>query len=166
VTAAANRIVLPEDAAQAIVADVARHGSRDVETGGFMLAPVGTDTVTAIARAGEKGIARRREFFQISDLALDALFGYVEEHELWIPAQYHSHGVGSFMSDCDVEHGLSVAGFVSVIVPFFADPPVVPSAWGWWRFEGHHWVPLGPPAPGNGEVVARVVFDEETVRGS
>jgi hypothetical protein len=164
VTGAANRLVLPEAAGQVIVADVARYGCEQLETGGFMLAPVGTDSVTAIARAGTKGIVRRRELFQVSELALDALFARAEAHELWIPAQYHSHGLGAFMSDCDVEHGLSVAGFISVIVPFFANPPRDPSAWGWWRFDGD-WITLAPSAPMIGEVAVSV-FDEDGVRGS
>lgn len=163
-THTSNELVLPEAAAEAIVADVARYGREHVETGGFLLAPVGTDTVDAIAYAGTRGIVRRSDFFQVSELALDALFAHVETRELWIPAQYHSHGLGAFMSDCDEEHGLSVAGFVSAIVPFFASPPRDPSAWGWWRFEGR-WIPLSPPAAETGEV-AVLVFDEDGVRGS
>ncbi|HUF84619.1 MAG TPA: hypothetical protein VMQ81_08530, partial [Acidimicrobiia bacterium] len=88
---------------------------------------------------------------------------YANEHDLWIPAQYHSHGLGAFMSECDLEHGLSVEGFTSTIVPFFANPPGDPRAWGWWRFDGD-WSPIAAPLRGHGEV-ARVTFDEDGVRG-
>jgi hypothetical protein len=163
VTRAVNGLLLPDAAAEAIVAEVARYGRHQVETGGFMLTSVTTDVVTAIAHAGTRGILRRHDLFQISDLALDALFAHVEEHGLSIPAQYHSHGLGAFMSDCDLEHGLSVEGFTSTIVPFFSDPPPDPSAWGWWRFA-RSWIPLAPPVSTIGEVEV-LVFDEDGVRG-
>lgn len=162
-TGAANRLILPDAGAAAIVADVTHYGGEEVETGGFMLAQAGTETVTEIAHAGTRGILRRRDLFQVSELALDALFAYAEANELWIPAQYHSHGLTAFMSDCDVEHGLSVDGFVSVIVPFFADPPPAPSAWGWWCFKGD-WLRLAPPVVATGDVAVQT-FDEEGVRG-
>ena len=159
----ANELVLPDAGTQAIVADVARYGGEELETGGFMLAPVGTDVVTAIACAGTKGVSRRRDLFQVSALAVDALFAHAEEHALWIPAQYHSHGLGAFMSDCDLEHGFSVEDSTSTIVPFFAHPPRNPSAWGWWRFNGD-WIPVVPPMTGIGEVEI-MVFAEDGVRG-
>ena len=158
-----NGLLLPTMGAQAIVADVAWYGREKIETGGFMLAAVETETVTTIAYAGTTGILRRRDVFQVSALALDALFAHAEEHGLWIPAQYHSHGLGASMSECDLRHGLSVEDFISTIVPFFADPPRDPSAWGWWRFAGE-WISTSPAVATAGKV-ALLVFDEDGVRG-
>lgn len=163
-TDSANGLVLAAAGAQAIVADVARYGRAAVETGGFMLAAAGSDVVSAIAAAGTKGVVRHRDLFQVSEFALDALFAYAEERRLWIPAQYHSHGLDAFMSECDVEHGLSVAGFTSAIVPFFADPPGDPSAWGWWRFHGE-WISIASPIAATGDV-AVLRFDEDGVGGA
>lgn len=160
----ANELTLPEAATAAVIADVLRFGTARVETGGFLLAPRGSDAISAVALAGSGGIVRRRDLFQVSDLALDRLFAYADENGLWIPAQFHSHGHGAFMSACDVEHGLSVAGFVTTIVPHFAEPPADPASWGWWRYDGG-WVPVGPPRPSFDGVVV-ITVDEEPVRGT
>lgn len=160
----ANPLTIVSAAIETVVADVRRFGAGNVETGGFLLAPVETETITAVALAGEIGIVRRRDLFQISDLALDRLFAYADESDLWIPAQFHSHGLVAELSRCDIEHGLAVEDFVSTIVPWYADPPVDAAAWGWWRY-GSRWTRLGPPA-----ILPRasvtVVFDEDGVRGS
>lgn len=160
----ANEIVLPELVATAVVADVTRFGATRVETGGFLLAPRDTDTVTGVALAGTAGIVRRPDLFQISDLALDRLFAYADDHDLWIPAQFHSHGLGAFMSACDVDHGLSVAGFVTTIVPYFTAPPADPTQWGWWRYDGE-WTPIAPPRAATGPVTV-IRFDEDGADGA
>lgn len=160
----ANPLTIASAAIETVVADVRHFGAGNVETGGFLLAPLETDAITAVALAGEIGIVRRRDLFQISDLALDRLFAYADESEMWIPAQFHSHGLAAELSRCDVEHGLAVEGFVSTIVPWYADPPLDPASWGWWRYESR-WTRLGQPAVVAGESVA-VVFDEAGVRGA
>ena len=160
----ANDLVLSEAASAALIADVRRFGAAHVETGGFLLAPRDDDAVTIVALAGTAGIVRRRDLFQVSDFALDRLFGHADEHELWIPAQFHSHGLGAFMSECDVEHGLSVQGFITTIVPHFAAPPQDPAQWGWWRYEGA-WIPLAPPRRSS-TPVSVITFDEGGVDGT
>jgi hypothetical protein len=157
-----DSLVLPSGAVRAVVSDVARFGREGVETGGFFLAATGSERVHGVAYAGTRGIVRRRDLLRVSDLALDSLFAHTEANDLWIPAQYHSHRFQAFMSKCDLEHGLSVEGFVTTIVPFFADPPANASAWGWWRFD-EWWLPLPPPPIVRGDVVS-VSFDEEGVR--
>jgi len=158
-----NALTVPAAAVTTVVADVARYGAANVETGGFLLAPRPDDTTTIVALAGEVGIVRRRDQFQVSELALDRLFAHADDQGLWIPAQFHSHGLAAFMSDCDVDHGLSVDGFVTTVVPYFASPPLDVGQWGWWRFDGV-WVPLLPPRTLSA-AVSVIVFDEDGVRG-
>lgn len=136
----ANDLVLSEAASAALIADVRRFGAAHVETGGFLLAPRDVDEVTIVALADTAGIIRRRDLFQVSDLALDRL------------------------SECDVEHGLSVQGFVTTIVPHFAAPPQDPARWGWWRYEGA-WIPLAPPCRSS-TPVSVITFDEGGVDGA
>jgi len=159
----ANELILPAEAIAIVVADVTRFGALSVETGGFLLAAREDDAIAMVARAGSAGIVRRPDLFQVSDLALDRLFGYADEHDLWIPVQFHSHGLAAFMSPTDVEHGLCVEGFVSTIVPFFAAPPTDPSQWGWWRYE-EAWTPIAPPGASTAPVAA-ITFDEDDVHG-
>lgn len=143
-----NGLLLPGSALGAIIDDVARYGREEVETGGFLLAATGTDAIAVVARAGTKGISRGPGLFQVCELALDALFTHADEHQLWIPAMYHSHH--------------SVPELVSVIVPFFSHPPSDTSRWGWWRFE-REWVPIAPPSPSDVDV-RTIVFDEDGAR--
>jgi hypothetical protein len=67
------------------------------------------------------------------------------------------------MSDCDIAHGLSVAGFVTAIVPNFAAPPAdqPPGAGGARRRLGADRL----AAPSRDGVVV-ITFDEEGVRGA
>jgi hypothetical protein len=118
----ANDLILPEPATAAMLADVTRFGGKSVETGGFLLAPRDEDTIAIVALAGAAGIVRRRRMFQVSEIALDRLFAHADRRELWIPAQFHSHGGAAFMSPTDIAHGLSVEGFVTTILPDFASP--------------------------------------------
>jgi len=157
---------LPTDAASAIVTDVRDHGSSRVETGGFVLSSLAEpEEVSVVAVAGRAGIARRRGLFGISGGALDQLFAWADAHALRIPAQFHSHAGRAFLSPTDLAHGLSVRGFVTCIVPFFADPPLDPGAWGWWRFDGAKWVSEPAPAAIQRDVPVGVVsFDEDGVR--
>ncbi len=158
----ANPLTLASTAIQTVLTDVQRYGDGNVETGGFLLAPADSETITAVALAGTVGIVRRRDLFQVSDLALDRLFAYADYNDLWIPAQYHSHSLVAELSRCDIEHGFAVKGFVSAIVPWYANPPADVAAWGWWRYESG-WARLGPPAIALGASVT-VVFDEDGMR--
>jgi hypothetical protein len=153
-----NEILLPTSAAADVAAEVKSFGALGVETGGFLMARRAEVETTVVALAGSAGIVRRRDLFQISEKALDRLFAYADRHELWIPAQFHSHARMAFMSDCDVDHGLSVEGFITTIIPYFATPPVDPSQWGWWHFD-RVWRAIGPPETSSAAVKV-IRFDE------
>lgn len=160
----ANNLILPKPATAAVIAEVTRFGAESLETGGFLLAPRAEDTLAIVALAGTAGIVRRARMFQVSEIALDRLFAHADRHDLWIPAQFHSHGRAAFMSPTDIDHGLSVQGFVTTIVPYFATPPADPSQWGWWRYDDA-WTPIAPPRAAAG-AVSVITFDEDGVRGA
>ena len=56
----ANELTLPPTASRVHRRHVARFGRLGVETGGFVLAPRGSDAISTVALAGRAGIARRR----------------------------------------------------------------------------------------------------------
>jgi hypothetical protein len=153
---------LPAMAGHAIAREVRQFGQRRVETGGFLLAPRGQGAVTVMAFAGEVGIIRERLLFQVSALALDQLFGFADQRSCWIPAQFHSHAAGAFLSRTDQQLGLRVKGFTSTVIPDFANPPCEVTAWGWWRFSSEDWIPCQPPQI-EGDDLEVVTFDEEGV---
>jgi len=68
------------------------------------------------------------------------------------------------MSPTDIDHGLSVEGFVTTIVPSFASPPADPSQWGWWRYDDA-WTPIASPRLA-AALVSVITFDEDGVRGA
>ncbi len=108
-------ILIPASGVTAAVDETAAFGVRDLETGGFLLVPRsssadGGSPVAVIALAGDTGIVRDRGLFQISERALDRIFAFADDHDLWIPAQFHSHKVGAFLSRTDQRHGLCVDG--------------------------------------------------------
>jgi hypothetical protein len=163
-------IVIPADAVTAVIGETAAFGARDLETGGFVLvprvtSPGGDPPAAAIALAGDAGIVRHRDLFQISERALDRVFTFADDHDLWIPAQFHSHRVGAFLSVTDKRHGLRVDGFISVVVPAYASPPRDLTRWGWWQFESGRWrdAESGHVTGGTVEVVR---FDEAGVHGA
>jgi hypothetical protein len=156
-------LTVPATAGPAIAEEVRRFGQRDVETGGFFLAPHGQGTVAVVAFAGQAGITRQRLLFQVSALALDQLFSFAGQRACWVPAQFHSHAASASLSFTDQQHGLRVSGFTSAVIPRFADPPAVVTAWGWWRFSNEDWTPCQPPQT-EGHEVEVVIFDEEGVR--
>lgn len=156
---------LPEQAITAIADDVRGYGKQRVETGGFLLSPVGDDAqISTVALAGTVGITRRRGLFAVSGIALDRLFTWADEKSLRIPAQFHSHGGRAFLSPTDLAHGLSVRGFVTCIVPFWNDPSTDPAHWGWWRFDGEAWRDEDSPQSNRDGDVAVVNFDERGVQ--
>lgn len=162
-TPARTPLALPATAGPVITQEVRGFGQRDVETGGFLLAPKGQGTVTVVAFAGQAGVTRQRQLFKVSALALDQLFAFAGQRACWVPAQFHSHAADAFLSFTDQQYGLRVSGFISAVVPRFADPPTDLAAWGWWRFSSENWTPFQPP-PIQGHEVEAVIFDEEGIR--
>jgi proteasome lid subunit RPN8/RPN11 len=154
---------VPAGVGLAIADEVRRYGALGVETGGFLLASEGTGAVRVVAFAGTAGIIRHRLQLQISEIALDRLFAFAEEQGCWVPAQFHSHAGEAFLSQADREYGLRVPGFISAVIPGFADPPARPDAWTWWRFDGTEWNPARSPEAGRRDML-QVVFDEDGVR--
>jgi hypothetical protein len=157
-------VVLPAESVSAIIAEVRRHGRLDLETGGFLLGPEAEPSrVEVIALAGDQGIERAWGLFRVSGRAVEQIFAWAEEHELRIPAQFHSHGRGARLSSLDRREGFNVRGFISCVVPSYRKPPPDPLAWGWWWFNGTSWVDAPAPAFRAGRA-AVVTFDEAGVR--
>lgn len=139
------------------------YGRMDVESGGFLLAPFDSPTMTVLALADGVGVERGRGYFRVSGKAIDRLFDFAEAESLRVWAQVHAHPRGSFLSETDERDGFRVEGFVSGVIPNFAAPPREPQRWGWWTFADGIWqaatVPLAATAPGR-----VVTFDETEVR--
>ncbi|HEV7679301.1 MAG TPA: hypothetical protein VGQ42_12095 [Candidatus Dormibacteraeota bacterium] len=160
----AERLVLPDSLSAPVAAEVKRYGTRDVETGGFLLAPEARPMcVSTVALAGHNGVTRGRGIFRISGKAIDRLFGWAEVAQLRIPAQFHSHGSEAFLSCVDRRDGFNVTEFISAVIPQYGDPPMDPHTWGWWQYDGDEWLELDPPEVIAGSVRV-VVFDEDGVR--
>ena len=163
------RILIPASGVTAVVDETAAFGVRDLETGGFLLVPRsssadGGSPVAVIALAGDTGIVRDRGLFQISERALDRIFAFADDHDLWIPAQFHSHQVDAFLSRTDQRHGLCVEEFISAVIPTYASPPRDLARWGWWQFASGAWRDTEPGRVTDGTVEV-VRFDEAGVRG-
>lgn len=157
-------LVVPGTIGARIAAEVRRYGALDVETGGFMLAPAPEPMrVSIVALAGERGVTRRWGLFRVSGRAIDRLFAWADEQGMRIPAQFHSHKLGAFLSPTDQRDGFNVKDFISAVVPQYADPPADPTAWGWWLFDGEAWIATAPPAV-SAQGAPVVVFDEDGVR--
>lgn len=162
-------IRIPASGVTAVADETATFGARRLETGGFVLVPRqspadGDCPLTVIALAGDTGIVRDRALFQISERALDRIFTFADDHDLWIPAQFHSHRAAAFLSRADQRHGLRVEGFISAVIPAYACPPRNLARWGWWRFTSGTWrrTEAGRVCGGTLEVVR---FDEVGVHG-
>jgi hypothetical protein len=155
---------MSSDGVHVLAEETRAYGARDLETGGFLLAPTGSDYVSGVALAGTSGIVHEPFLFQISERALDRLFTFADDQQLWIPIQFHSHRFGAHMSRTDAEHGLRVEGFVNTIIPGFAEPSEDVSQWSWWQFRDGAWQAY-PPIVVNGSAPAQVIlFDEDGVR--
>ena len=157
-------ILIPAPGVTALIREATVFGARDLETGGFLLAqradPSGAHTtVTAVALAGDAGVVRDRDLFQISERALDRIFTFADDQGLWIPALLHSHRASAFLSATDQRYGLGADGFVSAVIPEYSSPPRNLARWGWWRFESGRWRGAAPgrTAAGTVEVLR---FDE------
>lgn len=153
---------LPSHAAAAIAAEIRSFGRRNLETGGFLLAPYRTVDIQQVALAGTTGIKRRHNQLQISPKALARLFDYADDHAFYAPAQFHSHQTTAFLSHTDATLGLRVEGFTTTVIPAFAEPPTDPAEWGWWTFRNPTWM-SAPPArltPGQARIIR---FDENGI---
>lgn len=159
-----QQLSMPADAVRVVTGEAGAYGKSDVETGGFLLAPLGLDSVTAVAMAGTTGIVREPYLFQISERALDRLFTFADDRRLWIPIQFHSHRLGAQMSRTDELHGLRVEGFVSTILPRFENPPADVAQWGWWQFRAGDWRPCEPATVQSLDPISVYAFDEDGVR--
>ncbi|GIF76191.1 hypothetical protein [Asanoa siamensis] len=157
-----STLIIPSAAVAAIASETGALGRLRVETGGFLLTPVGDPTITVVAFTGTTGIIRHRKMLQISARALGRLFDYADGHDLHAPAQFHSHETTAFLSRTDATHGLRVDGFTSVVIPRFASPPGDPAAWGWWTFRDTAWETITParPSTGNAHLIR---FDEDGI---
>jgi len=157
-------LIVPVAAAVRLCDDIRRYGQLDLETGGFFLAKPGSAVTTVVAIAGTAGIIRGYGLFAITRPAFDAIFTWAEDRGLQVRAMVHSHAEEAFLSRTDREGGLRVKGFISAVVPAFADPPPDPSAWRWWIYTSG-WTPIPPPVT---DMTARctdaVVFDGDGVR--
>lgn len=158
-----TQLHLGADAADTIVADVARYGALGVETGALLLTSHGEETVTVVALAGTAGIDRRPGLLIFSSAALNPLFSYAEDHDLQLRAQVHSHMYEAFLSPTDKAGNIRMAGFIASVVPNFANPDANPTAWGWWTFDGADWTPT-EPALVSGQGTKFVTFDADGVR--
>lgn len=161
-------VAIPAGGVDVLVNETAVLGAQDLETGAFMLAPragaAGQDPeVTVIALAGDIGIVRDCDLFQVSERALHQVFTFADDHDLWIPALVHSHRAGAFLSLADQRYGLRVDGFISAVIPTYASPPSGLARWGWWQFEAGRWRDAVPGLATDGTVEV-VRFDEAGIR--
>jgi hypothetical protein len=158
-------LILPSETSSLVTGDVAKWGAQRCETGLFLLAAPGRiDTsVDVIAWPGEVGVIRRRDAFAVSGVALARLFDWATDHERAVVALVHSHGEAAFLSSVDLDHGFSVPGFISAIVPFYKEPSSNISVWGWWRFTDGEWDDL--PTPREDDLsFTEITFDERGVQ--
>jgi hypothetical protein len=112
---------------------------------------------------GTAGVDRGWGLFRVSGKAIEALFEWSEQQDLRIPAQFHSHRYGAFLSPIDQREGFNVLGFISCVIPAFEQPSEDSKKWGWWTFDGTAWVATSPALLGEGDVQV-VSFDEDGVR--
>lgn len=156
-------LVVSSSLGSLVAEHVARWGAASAETGAFLLASEDDGAADTVAWPGVKGVVRRRDAFAVSGVALARLFDWASVTGRSVVAMLHSHGRHAFLSDVDLDHGFSVPGFVSGIVPHYKAPPCDLRQWGWWRFDEGRWVDTTPPIEAELTVV-QVVFDEDGVR--
>ena len=154
-------VLMPSRMAASIADVVHAAGQRPVETGGFTLG-ASTGPLSVLALTGTEGVERRRNLFRVSGGAMAVLFEWADSAGITIVAQWHSHGRLAFLSETDVEHGFNVPGFRTTVVPFYRSPTPDPAAWGWWMFNGRHWVETPPPRLIDAEFRV-ITFGEEGV---
>lgn len=120
--------------------EVFRWGALGAETGAFLLRPrKGLSLPGVVALAGLSGVERRVDQFAMSGACMDRLSEWAEENEYRIAAQVHSHLDEAFLSPIDRVGGLRMEGFISGVVPNFAEPDPFSGSWGWWTFRDGDW---------------------------
>ncbi len=159
-----SRLSIPLEGVEAVVRETSQYGMSCLETGGFFLAHSGESIISSIAMAGNTGVSRHHNFFQISASAIDRLFVYADAAGYWIPAQFHSHRFTADMSLVDEDHGFRAEDFISTILPHYNKPPNHPENWTWWKFSGGSWVTSQSAMLYNGCLECIVEFDEDGVR--
>lgn len=157
-------LLTSDEAVAVVLGETRTYGQQGLETGGFLLASVGSESLTGVALAGDAGITRYRQLFQVSEGALDRLFTFADDRGLWVPVQFHTHAAMPFMSWTDQRYGLRVEGFVSTIIPHFAAPPDDIGFWGWWQFQQGDWRRCTPAKILPVELDFVIVFDEDGIR--
>lgn len=156
-----NDLEVADSVVRTLLEETAIWGARGVETGAFLLRDQDSPAC-CVALAAATGVVRHPDLFTISGRAIAELFSWADDHRMRIAAQVHSHRRGALLSRTDLEHGFSVRGFISAVIPFFAAPPRRIEQWGWWQFDGA-WQPVRAPLVTAGDL-RLVRFDEEGVR--
>ena len=147
-------------AGEIIASEVVRWGALGVETGAFLLCPrKGLSLPSVVALAGLSGVQRHVDQFTLSGVCIDLLSEWAEENDYRIAAQVHSHLDEAFLSSIDRVGGLRMEGFISGVVPNFAEPDPFPGSWGWWTFTDGDWRTRQLPDVIDEEVTV-LVFDE------
>jgi hypothetical protein len=158
---------IPIPLADLVHEHVVGYGRFDVETGLFLASPRGSDTATAVAFAGTRGVERHRGRLALSGRAISQLLRFLNENGLVALAQVHSHRGPAGLSRTDLDHGFSVEGFTSAVIPYYRRPAHDPQAWGWWRYQDGRWRPtdafrLTAATP----ATIAVTFDEDGVHAA
>ena len=160
-----GQIAMPANMGSTIARVAAIAGPHVGETGGFLLGKLNTSEAVVLALTGSKGITRHEDLFQISGLALSALFEWADDHDMTVLAQWHSHRVVTGLSPTDVKDGLNVQDFQTTVVPYYHNPPSNPAGWGWWTYNGQRWV--ASPSPRlTTSAFSTITFEEGNVRES
>lgn len=161
-----SRFTIEPSCVAAITAAVRDHGRQCVETGAYLLAcQDGPLHMCVAAVTGTSGVQRSARLLRVSAAANAELYLWAARERFTIVAYVHSHLAGAFLSRTDCEESLNIEGFVSAVVPDFANPHEDPGGWGWWRFLNGGWVEIDAPRVGSLTTDSRImVFDEEGVR--
>ena len=162
-TSGMTALILAHAQVHVICDEVRRFGARELETGGFLLTS-DHRTVSHVALAGAAGIERDWGRFVVRREALDQLFTYAEDRDLRVAAMFHSHQHEAFLSPIDRTGGINMAGFTSMVIPTFEDPPTSTTSWGFWIFEAREWCHAEPWAAVGIASVAPLRFDAKGVR--
>jgi hypothetical protein len=162
-----NTPSIPISIADLVHEHVAGCGKLDVETGLFLAGARDSDTATVVAFAGTRGVERHWGRFALSGRAISQLLRFLAQHDLVTLAQVHSHRGRAGLSRTDLEHGFSVEGFTSAVIPYYERPPHDPQGWGWWRYQGGQWRDINAyTLATDSPPVISVTFDEDGVHAT
>lgn len=160
-----SELSIRAEAVEVLLGDVTLYGVETRETGAFLLSrEQEPGQLTLVALPTEAGARRSANLFEVPAPALAILFEWAAEEELVIRAQVHSHKRGAFLSWTDREHGFSVEGFITCVIPSYASPPKDPADWGWWEFRNGDWQRRETPTVVVG-LAKQIDFDEGGICG-